>query len=167
MSKSRFSTRQMTLAALIAAIYAVLTLFLPIPQYGEVQFRVAEAMTLLPFLFPAAIPGLTLGCFIANLFGSPMVLDWLVGTFATLLAALWTSKLKHRWMAPIPPILCNALLVGAELTFLTGAPSLPTFGAIALSVGLGEAAVCIVLGLPLLMLFQRNSVLKPLSRQLV
>ena len=75
MSKSRISVHRLTLAAVIAAAYAGLTLFLPIPQYGPIQFRVAEAMTLLPFLFPEAIPGLAVGCFLANLLGSPYVLD--------------------------------------------------------------------------------------------
>ena len=69
MSKSRFNTRQLALAGIIAGIYAGLTLVLPIPQYHGIQLRVAEAMTLLPFLFPAAIPGLVVGCFLANLLG--------------------------------------------------------------------------------------------------
>ena len=78
MSKPRFTTQQMAAAGIIAAIYAALTLLLPIPQYGGIQFRVAEAMTVLPFLFPEAIPGLTVGCFLANLLGSPIPLDWIV-----------------------------------------------------------------------------------------
>ena len=106
MSKPRFTTQQMAAAGIIAAIYAALTLLLPIPQYGGIQFRVAEAMTVLPFLFPEAIPGLTVGCFLANLLGSPIPLDWIVGTAATLLAALWTSKLHHRALAPLPPVIC-------------------------------------------------------------
>ena len=71
MSKPRFTAQQLTTAAIIAAIYAVLTLALPLPQYGPVQFRFAEAMTVLPFLFPEAIPGLTVGCFLANLWALP------------------------------------------------------------------------------------------------
>ena len=152
MSKSRFSTRQLAIAGIIAAVYAVLTVFLPIPQYGGVQLRVAEAMTLLPFLFPEAIPGLAVGCFLANL-QSPFVLDWVVGTAATLLAAIWVSKLKNKWLTPIPPVLCNAVIIGAEIAFLStgeGAPFLPAFALNALTVGLGEAVACTVLGLPLL-----------------
>ena len=103
MSRSRFTPRQMATAGIIAAIYAALTLLLPLPQYGGIQFRVAEAMTVLPFLFPEAVPGLTVGCFLANLLGSPMPVDWIVGTAATLLAALWTSRLRHRALAPSAP----------------------------------------------------------------
>ena len=66
----KFSTQDLARGAVVAAVYAVLTLFLPIPQYGEVQFRVAECMTLLPFLFPWATPGLIVGCFLANLLGA-------------------------------------------------------------------------------------------------
>ena len=115
MSKSRFTIRQLTTAAIIAAIYAALTLLLPIPQYGGVQLRVAEAMTVLPFFFPEAIPGLAVGCFLSNLLGSPYVLDWIFGTLATLLAALWTSRIKHRALAPLPPVVCNAVIVGHRL----------------------------------------------------
>lgn len=149
MPKSRFDLHQMTAAAVIAAVYAALTLFLPIPQYGGIQLRVAEAMTVLPFFFPAAIPGLAVGCFLANLFGSPIVLDWVFGTMATLLAALWTSRVKHKWLAPVPPILCNATIVGAEIAYfetMSGNAFWPAYALNALTVGLGEAVSCCVLG---------------------
>ena len=87
MSKSRFTVRQLTTAAVIAAVYTVLTTTLPIPQYGGIQLRVAEAMTVLPFFFPEAIAGLTVGCFLSNVLMSPIPLDWIFGTAATLLAA--------------------------------------------------------------------------------
>ena len=91
----RFSIRDLCLAALIAALYAVLTVALPIPQYGGVQLRAAEAMTVLPFLFPAATPGLFVGCIIANLF-SPYPLDVLCGSAATLIACLLTQRMPNR-----------------------------------------------------------------------
>lgn len=87
----KFTTRDLTLAAVLAAVYAALTVTLPVPQYGAVQIRFAEALTVLPFLFPAATPGLFVGCIIANLF-SPFVLDVVFGSMATLLACLWTSR---------------------------------------------------------------------------
>ena len=153
MSRSRFTPRQMATAGIIAAIYAALTLLLPIPQYGGIQFRVAEAMTVLPFLLPEAIPGLTLGCFLANLLGSPMPVDWIFGTAATLLAAIWTSRLHNRYLAPLPPVICNAVIVGAEIALFfmpEGSAFLPAFALNALTVGAGEAVACFVLGLPLL-----------------
>ena len=163
MSRSRFTPRQMATAGIIAAIYAALTLLLPIPQYGPVQFRLAEAMTVLPFLFPEAVPGLTVGCFLANLLGSPMPVDWVVGTAATLLAALWTSKLRHRALAPLPPVICNMVLVGAEIAWFFPAEGIgfwAAFGLNALTVGIGEAAACFILGSLLLQVLPRVPALK-------
>ena len=163
MSRSRFTPRQMATAGIIAAIYAALTLLLPIPQYGGIQFRVAEAMTVLPFLFPEAVPGLTVGCFLANLLGSPMPVDWIVGTAATLLAALWTSRLRHRALASLPPVICNMVLVGAEIAWFFPAEGMgfwAAFGLNALTVGIGEAAACFILGSLLLQVLPRVPALK-------
>ena len=149
MSGSRFTPQQLATAGIIAAVYTVLTLALPIPQYGPIQFRVAEAMTVLPFLFPEAIPGLTVGCFLANLLGSPMPADWVVGTAATLIAAVWTSRLHHRALAPLPPVICNMALVGAEIALFfptEGMGFWAAYGFNALTVGIGEAAACFILG---------------------
>lgn len=158
MSKTRFTTKQLTTAAVIAAVYAALTLLLPVPQYGGVQLRVAEAMTVLPFFFPEAIPGLTVGCFLANLLGSPYMLDWIFGTLATLIAAIWTAKLHHRALAPVPPVVCNMVIVGAEIAYfatLDGAAFWPAYALNAFTVGLGEAIACGVLGTLLLRLLPR------------
>lgn len=162
----KFSTRDIVLAAMIAALYAVLTLTLPIPQYGGIQLRVAEAFTVLPFLFPAAIPGLAVGCFIANLLGSPMVVDWVFGTAATLLAALWTSRVKNRWLAPLPPVICNAVIVGAEIAwfFPEGMAFWPAYGLNAFTVGLGELIACYVLGELLLTALPKIKYLRGMMR---
>lgn len=159
MSKERFHTRRLAVAGLIAALYTAATLLLPIPQYLGVQFRVAEAMTVLPFLFPEAIPGLVVGCFLANLLGSPIMLDWIFGTLATLLAALWTRRMPNLWLAALPPVLCNAAIVGAEIAWFTvrdGGAFWPAYGLNALTVGLGEAAVCCILGVPLARALGKN-----------
>ena len=152
MSNTRFSTRRLALAGLIAAVYAAATLILPIPQYMGVQFRAAEALTVLPFLFPEAIPGLAVGCFLANL-ASPIMLDWIFGTLATLLAALWSRRMPNLYLAALPPVLCNAVIVGAEIawfTFQNGEGAFwPAYGLSALTVGLGELAACYLLGVPL------------------
>lgn len=153
MSENSFSIRRLTAAAVIAALYAALTLFLPIPQYGAIQFRVAEAMTVLPFLFPEAILGLTVGCFAANFLGSPILLDCVFGTLATFLAAVWTSRMHSRWLAPLPPVACNAAIVGAEIAWfstLNGQNFWTAWAYNALTVGIGEALACYALGLLLL-----------------
>ena len=149
MSKSSASPRRLALAGIIAAAYAGLTLFLPIPQYGAVQLRLAEAMTVLPWLIPEAIPGLAIGCFLANLLGSPFMLDWLFGTLATLLAAVWTRRIRFKWLAPLPPVVCNALIIPA-LIAVQSASGAEAFGAVflynALTIGLGELLACYLLG---------------------
>ena len=153
MSNSRFTPRQMATAGIIAGIYAGVTLLLPIPQYHGIQLRVAEAMTLLPFLFPEAIPGLAVGCFLANLLGSPFVLDWVFGTLATLLAAFWTRKMPSKWLAALPPVICNAVIVGSLIAYSATADGnafWPAFGLNALTVGLSELIACYVLGVPLI-----------------
>ncbi len=159
----RSTVQDLTLAALIAAVYAVLTLALPIPAYSGVQLRVAEAMTVLPFLFPAATPGLFVGCFIANLF-SPYPLDILCGSLATLLACLMTQRVPNRWLAPLPPVLCNMVIVGAEIAwFETGfGPGFWTAYAFnAFTVGLGELIACVVLGELLVSILPKVPVLQP------
>lgn len=163
MSKPRFTTQQMAAAGIIAAIYAALTLLLPIPQYGGIQFRVAEAMTVLPFLFPAATPGLFVGCVIANLF-SPYPLDVVCGSAATLIACLLTQRMPNRWLASLPPVVCNMVIVGAEIAWFEAGFG-PGFGAAyafnALTVGLGELAACLILGQLLLSALPRVPALRP------
>lgn len=162
MSGFHFTTRHLATASLIAALYAALTIFLPIPQYSGIQLRVAEAMTVLPFLIPEAVPGLAVGCFLANLL-SPFALDCVFGTLATLLAALWTARMKHESLAPLPPVVCNAVIVGGEIAWYAaqdGANFWAAYGLNALTVGLGEAVACFVLGLLLLRAFRRVPALK-------
>ena len=145
----------MTRAGMIAALYAVLTLaFQPI-SYGPVQFRVSEALTLLPVLTADAIPGLTIGCLVANLLGGALWYDVVFGTLATLLAAVCTRRLrKHSAAAAAMPVLFNAAIVG-PVVYLAyskapGVPfSLPLLLKDVLTVGLGEAVVCYALGLVL------------------
>ena len=142
---------------MIAALYTVLTLLAALwgLAYGPVQFRFSEALTILPVFTFSAIPGLTVGCFLANLF-SGYSTDMVVGTAATLIAAVGTRLLRNiRWrglpvLAPLPPVLVNAVFVGAEIVILSpGGFAWAEFLTQAVSVGLGELAVCYGLGLPL------------------
>ena len=163
MSKSKVSVRSLALSGIIAAIYAVLTLLLPIPQYGGVQLRVAEAMTLLPFLVPEAALGLTVGCFLANFLGSPYMLDWVFGTLATFLATCLTRRMPNKYLAAVPPVLCNALIVGAEIAYsstLDGAAFGPAFALNAFTVGIGELIACCALGVPLIGWMQKNAFMR-------
>ena len=153
MKKPSFSLGDLTIAAAIAALYAALTLLFAAVSFGPVQFRVSEDFTLLPVLFPQAIPGLTLGCLLANLLGSATPWDVIFGTLATLLAALLTRRLrKNVWLAATAPVICNAVIIGLVLHFtLADALLWPTIG----SVGLGEAVIAYGLGIPFVLALGR------------
>lgn len=143
------STKMLTRAAAIAALYTVLTLILQPISFGPLQLRVSEALTLLPCLWPEAIGGLFIGCFLSNMVGGYGILDAVVGSLATLLAAVCTYRLrKNRWLAALPPVLINAVAIGLLLYFITEEPlSLPLT---MLQIGLGQAIACYVLGIPML-----------------
>lgn len=140
-------------AGIIAAIYAALTLaFAPI-SYGMVQFRVSEALCVLPFFTPSAVPGLFIGCLISNIFGGNGLLDVIVGSLATLLAAYATYKIKSKWLAPLPAVIINALAVGAMLHFVINIPLLESMAYIFI----GQAGACYLVGMPLLFVLNKYS----------
>ncbi len=149
-----------TRAAVIAALYVALVLIFQPLSFGPVQFRVAEALTILPFLMPEAIPGLFVGCLIANIFGGFGALDIVLGSFATLIAAYGSYRAPNRWLAALSPVAVNGLVVGAYLSFLTG---MPMFLSIAY-VALGEAGVCFALSVPLAHLLARSPSLTGTSK---
>jgi uncharacterized membrane protein len=156
----KLTAQSITRMALIAAIYAALTLALAPLSFGPVQIRASEALTILPFLFPWAIPSLFVGCLLANtigtLIGVTNYLDIILGSLASLLAAYLTSKCKKFWLAPLPPVLVNAVIIGAMLAYLY-TPELGFIGFLTFAgwVGLGQIAACYGLGIPLLFAVKR------------
>ena len=151
----KFSTKQIAFCGLIAALYVVLTWVLGEFGYGPIQFRISECMTVLPFCFPIATIGLSIGCLIANLLSSVGPLDLLLGTAATLLGALGTQLCRKKnlwWLAPLPPVLANAVLIGLLLTVYADQWAWAYFLTMAGQIGLSEFICCYVLGLPLLLL---------------
>ena len=152
-----FTTRSLALGAIIAALYAALTLLLPIISYGEWQCRLSEALTMLPVLFPEAVPGLTLGCLIANLMSPVGPLDIVFGTLATLIAAIGTRLLRKNLIAAAAcPVLSNALIVGGMLAYVYHI----SFPLTALQVGLGELAAVLLGCLMLRFLWRNQELLK-------
>ena len=145
-----------TQAAMIAALYVVLTLIAAafgLDHYA-VQVRFSEALTILPFFTPAAIPGLYVGCLLSNIVTGCIIWDILLGPVATLLGALgtWLLRKRSRWLAPLPPIAANTLIVPLILAYAYQFEgSLPYF---MLTVGLGEIISCGVLGM--LLMFTLN-----------
>ena len=138
-------TRNLVFGALIAAIYVVLTMaFRPI-SYGPIQFRISEALCVLPFFTPAAIPGVTLGCLISNLLGGAVMMDVIFGSLATLIGAIGSWLLRrNRWMVSLPPILSNTLIIPWVLKFAYGSEDLVWY--MMITVGIGEILAIGVLG---------------------
>ena len=134
-------------AAMIAAIYVVLTIVFAPFSYGEVQVRISEALTILPVFTPAAIPGLFIGCLISNIFGGCILPDIIFGSLATLIGAVFTWQLrgKSRFLAPLPPIIANVLIVPFVLRYGYQVPLPIPF--MMLTVGIGEVISCGVLGM--------------------
>ena len=165
------SVRDLTLAAVVAALYVVMGYFGNIfgLTFGSVQFRFAEALTVLPFLYPATGPGLAIGCLIVNLASPVGPLDIVFGTLATAVAAWLTMKMPRWYLAPLPPILVNLIVlppiwawtyVGAinGAFWVNWAWNCLTFA-------IGEAAVCYVLGTLLLKVLPVLPGLKPAAHQ--
>lgn len=154
--KSYFITE----AAIIAALYVVLTLAINAINLasGAIQVRISEALTILPYFTSAAVPGLTIGCLISNLIagasGTMNIFDIIFGTVATLLGAVGSYAFrKHKWLIPLPPIISNTLIIPWVLHLAYGIPGgIPFF---MVTVGIGEILSCGVLGMALLTVLQK------------
>lgn len=141
-------------SAAIAAIYVVLTVVFAPFSFGEVQVRISEALTVLPYFTPAAIPGLFVGCLIGNYLGGAIPIDILCGSIATLIGAFGSYALrKHKFLVPIPPIAANTIIVPFVLLYGYGV-NLP-IPFMMLTVGIGEVLSCGVLGCIILIALER------------
>lgn len=145
----------LTQAAMIAALYTVLTIFINAFNLasGAIQVRISEALTVLPYYTPAAIPGLFVGCLISNTVTGSLPWDIVFGSLATLIGAAGTYLLRRwKWTAPIPPIVANTLIIPLILSFVYKIPD--TIPYLMLTVGIGEVLSCGVLGMALLLALQ-------------
>jgi uncharacterized membrane protein len=157
------STKYIAQVGIIGSLYAVITIILAPLSYGPVQVRVSEALTVLPYLTPAAIPGLFVGCVLANVYGGLGIYDIIGGSLCTLLAAFLTflcSRTKRPILAPLPPVLVNAFGVSLYLHFLFQFPYWITV----IYVGIGEIVACFILGYPLLkIILKKEKILRMLK----
>ena len=146
MENSRKRTLYIVQAALIAAIYVVLTLVFKPISFDFIQVRIAEALTILPMFLPAAVPGLFLGCLIANFFGGAVLWDVIFGSLATLVGAFFSYKLKeNRWLVPVPPIVANVIVVPLVLKYAYGISEVPLL-LMMVYIFVGEFVSCFILG---------------------
>ena len=159
---------KIALAAVVAAIYFVLCFFGNIFQltFGPVQVRLGEALTVLPFLFPATAPGLALGCLLTNVLSPYGPIDMVVGTLATAIAAFLSMKMPRWYLAALPPIVMNALLLPPMWAWAeTGAVNAAFWAAYGLNLWTfvaGEAVACYVLGTVLLRALPKVKYFRPM-----
>ncbi len=133
-------------AAVIAALYVVLTYVFSAFASGVIQVRVSEALTILPAFTPAAIPGLVIGCLLSNTLTGCVLLDIIFGSVATLIGAFGSFALRrHTWLVPIPPIVSNMIIVPFVLRYAYGATD--AFPFMIATVGAGEIISCYLLGM--------------------
>lgn len=165
------STLFLTQAAVIAALYVALTYVSNAMglAYNSVQFRLSEILTVLPVFTPAAIPGLTLGCLIANISSPFGIVDMVCGTLASFLAAMSSYALRKvtfkgvPMLSTLPPVLFNALIIGLEIWYLEG-KSTQIFFISALQVAAGQAVMCIIAGILFIRAVDKTRVFERLNR---
>lgn len=166
--------KNITKISMIAGIYAAITFATFFISFGAVQYRVSESLTVLPLFSALAIPGLTLGCVVANLIGVFMgvnpvgFIDAIFGSVATLIAGILTyqvgkssNKFVRYLLAPLPPVMINALVIGFEISyFFVGSISLEIFLFNTISVFIGQAVICYGIGIPLMIALEKNDIYK-------
>ena len=156
--KQKKKTLWMCYAAIIAAMYVVLTYVAKLfgLDSGMIQVRFSEMLCILPMFTSAAIPGLAIGCLLANVLGGAVILDVVFGPVATLIGAVGTYLLrKKRWLAPLPPVLANALIVPFVLAYGYGMTEAIPF--MMLTVGIGEIISIYVLGMAFYFALQKRA----------
>ncbi len=152
--KNMYSTKALVQAAAIAAVYAAVTLLLEPISFGPIQLRVSEALCVMVFFTPAAVPGLFIGCVLANILGGFGLYDIVLGSLATLIAAYLGYRMRgYKWLLPLPSVVVNALIVGPMLFYIyqLGDTALLCIA----TVGIGQFLACYVLGMPLLLMMER------------
>jgi len=167
--------KKLAIAGIVAGLYLSLTLLFAPISFKAFQIRVSEALTLLPFIFPEAILGLFVGCFIANFFSPFGIIDVVFGSTLTLLAAYLTyllGKTKKPYLAPIPPILINGFGVSLYVTLLSKSDTLSftnfdlrMYLSVSLSIIIGEALATYLIGLPLLYALMRLPFLRRIKNE--
>ncbi|MBQ7274881.1 MAG: QueT transporter family protein [Clostridiales bacterium] len=174
MNDNKEKIRLIVYSGVIAALYVVLTLPMAQFAFGPIQFRLAEVLTVLPAFAAGYIPGVSLGCFIANLLNPNNLgpVDIIFGTLATVIAGIFTMIIgkKNKILGIIPPIISNGLIVGGYLPFLlVDEGSSVTAQAVIISmveVAASEAVLLIIIGIPFILLIEKNLRLKSLVERL-
>lgn len=145
-------TKVVAINAIIAAVYAILTINLSVISYGAVQFRLSEVMTLLACFNPLYTPGLIIGCFIANLYSPFGIIDIVFGTLATALSVISMTKIKNIYISSLMPTIFNAIIIGAVIWYTTKSPLLETM----IYIAIGEFVVVSIIGVPIYKILEKR-----------
>lgn len=151
--------KYLTQAATVAALYVALTLISKPFTIGFVEIRISEALCILPYFLPGSVWGLFIGCFIANLF-SGSILDIIVGSLATLIGAYLTSRIKNKWLCPLPVVLSNTVLIPFVIMNYSGVWQFSAYLTAAAGVLASEIASAYILGMFLLIALEKKNVFK-------
>lgn len=149
----RIPVKKIAYSAVVAAMYFALTLLLQPISFGPVQFRLSEALVMLPYIMPESILGITIGCAAANAFSTFPVYDVIFGSLATLIAGILTSKIKNAWLSGLPPVLLNALVLPL-MWYLLGTDA--AYWVNLISITLSEAVVIFFIGVSLVLLIKKK-----------
>ncbi len=149
----KIPVKKIAYSAVVAAMYFALTILLQPVSYGPIQLRLSEALVMLPYIMPESILGITIGCALANCFSVFSVYDAVFGTLATLVAGILTSRIKNRFLAGIPPVLVNALVLPL-MWYLLGVET--AYYISLLSIIASESLVVYCIGIPLTALIQKK-----------
>ncbi|MDR2157635.1 MAG: QueT transporter family protein [Clostridiales Family XIII bacterium] len=153
--RRKIGTRFWVQASVIGGVYAALTVAFAPLSYGPMQVRIAEALTVLPYFTPAAVPGLFVGCLAANIVSPYGVPDMILGSLASFIGAFFSYKLRKRsLLVPLPPVLANGIIIGGMLYFVYGVE--PSLWIDMAWVAAGELLACYALGYPLLRYLKRH-----------
>lgn len=164
MISNKKSSKAIAIMAVIAAVYATVTVAFSFISYGPFQFRIAEGLTILPYFSPFAIVGLFVGCILSNIISPMGIPDLIFGSTATLIAAIITYYIGRsnlpfkKYLSPLPSVIFNALIIGIMVTELY-APNVPLYLNI-LYVGFGQVVCCYGLGLPLINIIEKNNIIQ-------
>ncbi|MGM0603776.1 MAG: QueT transporter family protein [Bacillota bacterium] len=152
MIEFKFKTNKLTRAAIIAALYVAVTYLLNPFSYGPLQFRASEALTVLPIIFPEAVPGVFIGVLIANIFSPAGLIDVVGGSLVTLIAAYVTYRFKDSIIAYLSPVVFNAFLISLYLYKFYGIP----YWVNVIQIGFSEAIVVFLLGYPMIKILKKH-----------
>lgn len=153
--KEKMSVQALAVGGIIAALYVALTLLFAPISFGQIQFRISEALTLLPVLSASSVPGLFAGCLLSNLIAGQPWQDVVFGSLATLTAAILTRRFRDNiWAAAMMPVAINAAVISLMLHLVYGLPLYISF----LTVGAGQALVCCLLGVPLVKVLENRKI---------